>query len=225
MCFGFPRFHRNTPIHLPCSVLPTLGTRGAKMSPHPPAQGSKPGPAKEGKVGSTIEDALCSPRGGAGRCPWYRVHPSATIGGAVTTPSTSLAVGVGLVGDREPGCRPYTHPCQGLQTEGARCSVCPLPKNPRLCPLSRHYLSPRSPRRANCKGGFHRTRSGLRPVTIEDALGSAPRGGAGRCPWSRVHSSAFRAGAVRTAAHDGRSAVPARCVPPARRHEYNNGIK
>ena len=190
MCFGFPRFHRNTPIHLPCSVLPTLGTRGAKMSPHPPAQGSKPGPAKEGKVGSTIEDALCSPRGGAGRCPWYRVHPSATIGGAVTTPCTSLRVGVGLVWDPVAHIHP---PAKGSKPGGARCSVCALPKNPRLCPLSRHYLSPRSPRRANCKGGFHRTRSGLRPVTIEDALGSAPRGGAGRCPWSRVHSSAFRA--------------------------------
>ena len=79
---------------------------------------------REGKVGSTIEDALRSPRGSAGRCPWYRVHPSATIGGAVTTPSTFVGVGVGLVGD--PGSQDVAH--IHLQTGGARCSVCPLPK-------------------------------------------------------------------------------------------------
>ena len=85
---------------------------------------------REGKVGSTIEDALRSPRGSAGRCPWYRVHPSATIGGAVTTPSTFVGVGVGLVGD--PGSQDVAH--IHLQTGGARCSVCPLPKNPPSTP-------------------------------------------------------------------------------------------
>ena len=63
------------------------------------------------KVGSTIEDALCpAPRGGAGRCPGYRVHSSVTIGGAVTTPSTSLGVGVGLVGDSGSQDVAHIHP-------------------------------------------------------------------------------------------------------------------
>ena len=59
--------------------------------------------------------------------------------------------------------------------------------------LSRHTLSPRTPRRPNCKGGILIGRQLLHKP--RDALGSAACGAAGRCRWSRIHSSATSIGA------------------------------